>query len=113
MGLNFFDHMALLTFGRGGEFTRTRAGRLAYLPSGAEPHSRRGHYQTGGLAVAHRPYNLGTSRQPHPCRFAFGVPTETVHWVTAAGIRPGVNSVILSDADADADAVAQAAVALA
>lgn len=69
-----------------------------------------GHYQTGGLAVARRPYNLlGTSRQPHPRRFAFGVPTETVHWVTAAGIRPGVNSVILSDADA----VAQAAVALA
>jgi hypothetical protein len=28
------------------------------------------------------------------------VPTETVHWVTAAGIRPGVNSVILGDADA-------------
>jgi hypothetical protein len=23
-----------------------------------------------------------------------------VHWVTAAGIRPGVNSVILGDADA-------------
>jgi hypothetical protein len=30
----------------------------------------------------------------------FGVPTESVHWVTAAGIRPGVNSVILGDADA-------------
>jgi len=28
------------------------------------------------------------------------VPTESVHWVTAAGIRPGVNSVILGDADA-------------
>jgi hypothetical protein len=27
-----------------------------------------------------------------------------VHWVTAAGIRPGVNSVILSDADAVAHA---------
>jgi hypothetical protein len=32
------------------------------------------------------------------------VPTETVHWVTAAGIRPGVDSVILSDADAIARA---------
>jgi hypothetical protein len=28
------------------------------------------------------------------------VPTEAVHWVTAAGIRPGVNSVTLGDADA-------------
>jgi hypothetical protein len=27
-----------------------------------------------------------------------------VHWVTAAGIRPGVNSVILGDADAIARA---------
>ena len=27
--------------------------------------------------------------RPHPRRFAFGVPTESVHWVTAAGIRPG------------------------
>ena len=42
--------------------------------------------------------------RPHPRRFAFGVPTETVHWVTAAGIRPGVNSVILGDADAIARA---------
>lgn len=69
-----------------------------------------GHYQTGGLAVARRPYNLlGTSRRPHPRRFAFGVPTETVHWVTAAGIRPGVNSVILADADAVALATIAAA----
>jgi hypothetical protein len=69
-----------------------------------------GHYETGGLAVTSRPYNLlGVSRQPHPRRFAFGVPTETVHWVTAAGIRPGVNSVIV----ADADAVAQASLAVA
>jgi hypothetical protein len=37
-------------------------------------------------------------------RDTFGVPTETVHWVTAAGIRPGVNSVILGDADAVARA---------
>ena len=38
--------------------------------------------------------------RPHPRRFAFGVPTEGVHWVTAAGVRPGVDSVTLSDADA-------------
>jgi hypothetical protein len=60
-----------------------------------------GFYQTGGLAVTPRPYHLlDADRTPHPRRFAFGVPTETVHWVTAAGIRPGVNSVILADADA-------------
>ena len=66
-------------------------------------------YQTGGLAVTRRPYHLldGEGRA-HPRRFAFGVPTEAVHWVTAAGIRPGVNSVTLGDSDA----VARAALAL-
>jgi L-aspartate N-monooxygenase (nitrosuccinate-forming) len=69
-----------------------------------------GYYETGGLAVMSCPYNLlGVSRQPHPRRFAFGVPTETVHWLTAAGIRPGVSSVIM----ADADAVARASFAVA
>ena len=64
-----------------------------------------GYYETGGLAVTPRPYHLLDAwREPHPRRFAFGVPNETVHWVTAAGIRPGVNSVILSDADAVAHA---------
>jgi hypothetical protein len=64
-----------------------------------------GYYETGGLAVGPRPYPvLGRGRVPHPRRFAFGVPTETVHWVTAAGIRPGVNSMILADADAVAQA---------
>jgi hypothetical protein len=33
------------------------------------------------------------------------VPTEAVHWVTAAGIRPGVDSVTLGDSDAIARAV--------
>ncbi len=42
---------------------------------------------------------------PHPRRFAYGVPTEVMHWVTAAGIRPGIGSVILSDSDAIARAV--------
>jgi hypothetical protein len=51
--------------------------------------------------VTRRPYRLLDAQdRPHPRRFAFGVPTESVHWVTAAGIRPGVNSVILGDADA-------------
>lgn len=53
------------------------------------------------MAVGARPYHLvDEGGREHPRRYAFGVPTETVHWVTAAGIRPGVNSVILADADA-------------
>ncbi|CAL9372590.1 FAD/NAD(P)-binding protein [Streptomyces sp. enrichment culture] len=63
-------------------------------------------YETGGLAVGERPYPLLDARgRPHPRRFAFGVPTEAVHWVTAAGIRPGVDSVTLGDSDAIARAV--------
>ncbi|WP_149831116.1 FAD/NAD(P)-binding protein [Streptomyces tailanensis] len=63
-------------------------------------------YQTGGLAVTERPYRLLDAHgNAHPRRFAYGVPTEGVHWVTAAGIRPGVDSVTLSDSDAIARAV--------
>jgi uncharacterized NAD(P)/FAD-binding protein YdhS len=64
------------------------------------------HYETGGLAVTERPYHLVDAMgRAHPRRFAFGVPTESVHWVTAAGARPGVNSVTLADADAIARSV--------
>ncbi|MEU9273040.1 FAD/NAD(P)-binding protein [Streptomyces sp. NPDC048251] len=63
-------------------------------------------YETGGLAVSERPYRLLDAQGvPHPRRFAYGVPTESVHWVTAAGIRPGVGSVTLEDSDAIAAAV--------
>ncbi|MEU4089009.1 FAD/NAD(P)-binding protein, partial [Streptomyces aureus] len=63
-------------------------------------------YETGGLAVTERPYHLLDGQgAPHPRRFAYGVPTEAVHWVTAAGIRPGVGSVTLEDSDAIAAAV--------
>ncbi|MBR7832509.1 FAD/NAD(P)-binding protein [Actinospica durhamensis] len=63
-------------------------------------------YVTGGLAVTERPYQLLDARgRAHPRRFAYGVPTESVHWVTAAGIRPGVDSVTLGDSDAIARAV--------
>ncbi|ORA35268.1 FAD/NAD(P)-binding protein [Mycobacterium aquaticum] len=69
-----------------------------------------GHWVAGGVAVTRRPYRLlDAADRPHPRRFAFGVPTESVHWVTAAGIRPGVNSVILGDADAIARAGLRAA----
>lgn len=63
-------------------------------------------YETGGLAVTPRPYRLVDAHgRAHPRRFAYGVPTEAVHWVTAAGIRPGVDSVTIADADAIAHAV--------
>jgi FAD-NAD(P)-binding len=63
-------------------------------------------YETGGLAVTERPYHVIDGRgHAHPRRFAYGVPTESVHWVTAAGIRPGVDSVTLGDSDAIARAV--------
>ncbi|MEU2537020.1 FAD/NAD(P)-binding protein [Streptomyces iakyrus] len=72
------------------------------------PHTVDG-YETGGLDVTSRPYRL-MDRQgvAHKRLFAFGVPTEGVHWVTAAGARPGVDSVTLSDADAVARAVLRA-----
>ncbi|HLL35725.1 MAG TPA: FAD/NAD(P)-binding protein [Streptomyces sp.] len=71
----------------------------------ARPHMVDG-YETGGLDVTPRPYFLidGQGRA-HGRRLAFGVPTEGVHWVTAAGARPGVDSVTLADADAVARAV--------
>ncbi|RSS80399.1 FAD/NAD(P)-binding protein [Streptomyces sp. WAC06614] len=63
-------------------------------------------YESGGLAVTRRPYRtVDVHGTVHPRRFAYGVPTESVHWVTAAGIRPGVNSVILGDSDAIARAL--------
>ncbi|MCX3288526.1 FAD/NAD(P)-binding protein [Streptomyces sp. NEAU-H22] len=73
------------------------------------PHAVDG-YETGGLDVTARPYRM-VDRQgvAHTRRFALGVPTEGVHWVTAAGARPGVDSVTLSDADAVARAVLRAA----
>lgn len=58
-------------------------------------------YDTGGLDVTEAPYHIIDAwGRPHARRFAVGVPTEGVHWVTAAGIRPGVNSVTLQDNDA-------------
>ncbi|WP_332909537.1 3-carboxy-cis,cis-muconate cycloisomerase family FAD/NAD(P)-binding protein [Nocardia yamanashiensis] len=58
-------------------------------------------YRTGGLAVAPGSHHVvEASGRIHPRRFAFGVPTEAVRWVTAAGPRPGVNSVTLADGDA-------------
>jgi hypothetical protein len=70
------------------------------------PTARGDSYETGGLAVTERPYRvLDASGDAHPRRFAYGVPTESVHWATAAGIRPGVDSVTLGDSDAIARAL--------
>jgi hypothetical protein len=65
------------------------------------PTGNDGHYETGGLAVTERPNRLlDSTGTAHPRRLAFGVPTEAVHWATAVGARPGVDSVLLGDADA-------------
>ncbi|MEC4015021.1 FAD/NAD(P)-binding protein [Streptomyces sp. H27-D2] len=70
------------------------------------PEARGTTYETGGLAVTKRPYRLLDARgHAHPRRFAYGVPTESVRWATAAGIRPGVDSVTLGDSDAIARSV--------
>lgn len=58
-------------------------------------------HTTGALDITGVPYRvIDGNGVPHPGLYAFGVPTEGVHWATAAGVRPGVNSVILGDADA-------------
>ncbi|MFI1913347.1 FAD/NAD(P)-binding protein [Nocardia sp. NPDC020380] len=63
-------------------------------------------FRTGAIAVTQRPYRMiDAAGRVHPRRFAYSVPTEGVHWVTAAGVRPGVDSVILGDADSIARAV--------
>ncbi|MEV2193092.1 FAD/NAD(P)-binding protein [Streptomyces phaeochromogenes] len=70
---------------------------------------RLGGRETGGLAVTRNPPRLvDAAGRAHPRRFAFGVPTEGVRWVTAVGIRPGVGSVTLEDSDA----IARAALSL-
>ncbi|NEA62867.1 FAD/NAD(P)-binding protein [Streptomyces sp. SID12488] len=75
-------------------------GCVPYRPGGHEAH------ETGGMAVSDgAPRLLDAAGRPHPRRFAFGVPTEGVRWVTAVGIRPGVGSVTLEDSDAIARAV--------
>ena len=68
-------------------------------------------YVTGGIDVTPSPYNLIDDQgRAHARRFVIGVPTEGVHWVTAAGARPGVNSVTLTDSDAVARAALRIAI---
>ncbi|KAI0017714.1 FAD-NAD(P)-binding-domain-containing protein [Xylariomycetidae sp. FL0641] len=87
---------------------RTGQGRAHRVVGGGDG-DEHDYYETGGLDVTEAPYRvLDAAGRPHPRRFALGVPTEGVRWATAAGARPGVNSVAL----ADADAVARAALGL-
>ncbi|KAG5929316.1 hypothetical protein E4U42_006297 [Claviceps africana] len=79
---------------------------LAYLFKSGQcrPHVLDG-YETGAMDITTSPYRtVDMQGNIHERRFALGVPTEGVHWVTAAGARPGVNSVTLADADAVARA---------
>ncbi|MDK1473992.1 FAD/NAD(P)-binding protein [Streptomyces sp. 549] len=70
-------------------------------------------YATTGLDVTPAPFRVvDAAGRPHPHRYAVGVPTEGVHWVTAAGARPGVGSVTLLDTDAVARAALASAVAV-
>ncbi|MFJ6750689.1 FAD/NAD(P)-binding protein [Streptomyces sp. NPDC091266] len=62
-------------------------------------------HHTGGLHVGHDHRLVGADGRRHSARFALGIPTEGVHWLTAAGARPGVDSVMLRETDAVARAV--------
>ncbi|WP_327145290.1 3-carboxy-cis,cis-muconate cycloisomerase family FAD/NAD(P)-binding protein [Nocardia sp. NBC_01327] len=63
-------------------------------------------YRTGGIEVTRDVHvTVRADGRAHPRRHVFGVPTEAVHWVTAAGPRPGVNSVTLADGDRIARAI--------
>ncbi|KAH8429496.1 uncharacterized protein LDX57_007158 [Aspergillus melleus] len=67
-------------------------------------------YETGAIDITNRPYHIkDVTGKGHPRRFAIGVPTEGVHWVTTAGVRPCVNSVNLTDTDAVARAALKCA----
>ncbi|MFI1034040.1 FAD/NAD(P)-binding protein [Streptomyces sp. NPDC020951] len=75
------------------------------LAAGACVPHRLGDHETGGMAVTGGAARLvDAAGRAHPRRFAFGVPTEGVRWVTAVGVRPGVGSVTLEDSDAIARA---------
>ncbi|WP_432839351.1 FAD/NAD(P)-binding protein [Dactylosporangium sp. CA-092794] len=78
-----------------GHLRRTNRCRPYRIPDPAGPG-----YESGGLSVTPGDHHLVLADgREHPRVFAYGVPTEAVHWVTAAGARPGVNSVMLNEAD--------------
>ncbi|MEV8476689.1 FAD/NAD(P)-binding protein [Streptomyces sp. NPDC051173] len=69
--------------------------RAHFIPDATGPG-----YETGGLDVTDVTFQVidhhGT---PHPARFSYGPPVESVQWVTAIGARPHVNSRTLLQGD--------------
>lgn len=58
-------------------------------------------FETGGLDVTPPPFHVVDAEgRENEDICTFGLPTEHARWVTAAGARPGVNSVMIRDADA-------------
>lgn len=70
------------------------------------PNERGRSTAVGGLCVTPPPARLVSALgSSHAACYVVGVPTEGVHWMTAAGARPGVGSVTFSEAEAIADAI--------
>ncbi|KAL8353773.1 hypothetical protein RB601_003554 [Gaeumannomyces tritici] len=93
--------------------THTDDPLLRYMLEHGEcrPHEIDG-YKTGAVDITRSPYRIIDKQgDAHTRRFAVGVPTEGVHWVTTAGARPCVSSVNLMDNDAVARAALQQAAA--
>lgn len=73
-----------------------------------------GDVPSGGLDVTPGTFRLiDRNGQPHPARFAVGIPTEPVHWLTAIGAQPRTNAALLRHADAVARAALDTAVSAA
>jgi hypothetical protein len=57
-------------------------------------------YETGGIDVEEGTHRVIDARGvPHPGRYSYGPPVESVQWVTAIGARPHVNSRTLLQGD--------------
>jgi len=62
-------------------------------------------YETGGMEVTEELRVVDKTGRPHRDLFAFGIPTESVHWGTAIGARTGANAILFRQSDAIARAV--------
>ncbi|HXM58732.1 MAG TPA: FAD/NAD(P)-binding protein [Candidatus Dormibacteraeota bacterium] len=70
-------------------------------------------YETGGLDVVEGTLRVVDARgEPHPGRFSYGPPIESVQWVTQIGARPYVSSRTLLQGDAIARGALRRALAL-
>lgn len=56
-------------------------------------------YETGGMEVTEELRVVDKTGRPHGDLFAFGIPTESVHWGTAIGARAGGNAILFRQAD--------------